>query len=84
MGTRHRELLRRRVTRRARRAISAVNIWHPTLFIAAGIGYHPIMLASNVFGFAGGACPEPVGAGPDGERVGCGCLPVFRPAGPRG
>lgn len=31
----------------------AVNTWHPALFILAGSGYHSIMLAGNVFGFAG-------------------------------
>ncbi len=30
-----------------------VNIWYPALFIPTAPGYHPIMLRTNVFGFAG-------------------------------
>lgn len=45
------------VTRRVEGAMQAVNIWYPALFILPGSGYHPIMLADNLFGFAGGERP---------------------------
>ncbi|CAM4404004.1 hypothetical protein NONI108955_25365 [Nocardia ninae] len=61
MAIRRRDLLWRLVTRGVWRTILSVNIWYPTLFIAPIIGYHPIMLASNVFGFAGG----------EGSELGC-------------
>jgi hypothetical protein len=54
-AARCRDLVWRRVTKRAGTTMLPVNIWYPALFISTGHGYHRNMLPTKVFRFAGGA-----------------------------